>query len=193
MFYMKKLRPVDIFLTMYHLQHSAERFEIFYEKTAASNDVMRRRYRSHLPPVYEARNLFNTPGVGTSNQLVVNRVKVPGMGTPVQPRAMDPPLQNIPPQHVSTPPGHYSNPLDNIVAAASRLAALPVDGESPVAMETRRARELLQTALTQQQAYSYGTIAFLPLVGSYPRVLPLLFELAQFCPYFFRHGPSNAL
>ena len=32
---------------------------------------------------------------------------------------------------------------------------------------------------------SKGTIAFLPLVGSYPRVLPLLFELAQFCPYFF--------
>ena len=34
---------------------------------SASNDVMRRRYRSHLPPVYEARNLFNTPGAGTSN------------------------------------------------------------------------------------------------------------------------------
>ena len=33
----------------------------------ASNDVMRRRYRSHLPPVYEARNLLNTPGAGTSD------------------------------------------------------------------------------------------------------------------------------
>ena len=60
------------------------------------------------------------------------------------------------PQYVPTPPGHYSNPLDNIVAAASRLAALPIEGESPVAVETRRARELLQTALTQQQAYSYS-------------------------------------
>ena len=69
---------------------------------------------------------------------------------------MDPPPQNIPSQHVPTPPGHYSNPLDNIVAAASRLAALPVEGESPVAVETRRARELLQTALTQQHAYSYS-------------------------------------
>ena len=38
--------------------------------------------------------------------------------------------------------------------------------------------------------YINGTIAFLPLVGSYPRVLPLLFELAQFCPYFF---PSRSL
>ena len=46
--------------------------------------------------------------------------------------------------------------MDNIVAAASRLAALPIEGESPVAVETRRARELLQTALTQQQAYSYS-------------------------------------
>ena len=60
----------------------------------ASNDVMRRRYRSHLPPVYEARNLFNTPGAGTSNQPVVNRVEAPGTGAPVQPRTMDPPRQN---------------------------------------------------------------------------------------------------
>ena len=50
-----------------------------------SNDVMRRRYQSHLPPVYEPRNLFNTPGVGTSNPAVVNRVETPGAGTPVQP------------------------------------------------------------------------------------------------------------
>ena len=89
----------------------------------ASNDVMRRRYRSHLPPVYEATNLFNTPGAGTNNQLVVNWVEAPGTGAPVQPRAIDPPPQprqkDIPSRHVSTPPGHYSNPLDNIVAAAS--------------------------------------------------------------------------
>ena len=57
----------------------------------ASNDVMRRRHRSHLPPVYETRNLFNTPGVGTSNPAVVNRVETPGAGTPVQPRTTGPP------------------------------------------------------------------------------------------------------
>ena len=111
---------------------------------SASNDVMRRRYRSHLPPVYEARNLFDTPRAGTSNPPVVNRVEAPGTGASVKSRPMDPPRQNnILAQHVPTPPGHYSNPLDNIVAAASRLAALPVEGESPVAVETRRARELL--------------------------------------------------
>src|SRR4051812_47821960 len=70
---------------------------------------------------------------------------------------MNPPCQNnIVPQYVPTPPGHYSNPLDNIVAATSRLAALPIDGESPVEIETRRARELLQTTLNQQQAYSHS-------------------------------------
>lgn len=78
----------------------------------------------------------------------------PGAGAPVQPRTTDLPRQNnvVP----STPLGHYSNPLNNIVAAASRLADLPTDGESPVAVEARRARDLLQTALNQQQAYSHS-------------------------------------
>ena len=127
---------------------------------SASDDVIRRRYRSHLPSVLEARNLFNTPGAGTSNQPVVNRAEAPGTGAPGQPHATDPPppprQKDLPSRHVSTPPGHYSNPFDNIVAVASRLAALPIDGESPVVVDTRRARELLQTALTQQQAYSYS-------------------------------------
>ena len=103
----------------------------------ASNEVMRRRYRSHLPPVYEARNLFNTPGAGTSNQPVVNRGEAPGTGAPVQPRTMDPPRHNVPSQHVSTPPGHYSNPLDNMIATASLLATLPIEGESLVVIEAR--------------------------------------------------------
>ena len=78
-------------------------------------------------------------------------------GAPVQPRAMDPPrLNNTPPQLVPTPPGHYSNPLDNMIAAATQLAALPVEGESPTARETQRARELLQTVVAQYAAYSYS-------------------------------------
>src|SRR5918995_2118953 len=43
-----------------------------------------------------------------------------------------------------------------MVATAARLAALPIDGDSPTAVETRRVRELLQTALAQQDAYSYS-------------------------------------
>ena len=43
-----------------------------------------------------------------------------------------------------------------MIAAASRLAAIPMEGDSLAAIETRRARDLLQTAVVQQQAYSYS-------------------------------------
>ena len=117
----------------------------------ASEEVMRRRYRSRLPSVYEPQNLFNMPGAGAGNQPTLNRAGAPGTGAPVQPRIADPPhLSLTPPQHVPTPPAHYSNPLDNMIAAVSRLAAIPMEGESPAAVETRRARDLLQTAMVQQ-------------------------------------------
>jgi hypothetical protein len=47
----------------------------------ASNEVMRRRHLSGLPPIYEARYLFNTPGAGTSNPPVANRVAIFMAGT----------------------------------------------------------------------------------------------------------------
>ena len=68
----------------------SESYRHMLDQTAA-NDVMRRRHQTRLPPVYEARNLFNTPGAGTSNPPVVNQVEAPGTGTPVQPRTTDPP------------------------------------------------------------------------------------------------------
>ena len=107
----------------------------------ASHEVLRRKHRSRLPFVYESRDLFNTLGAGASNPSVVNRmVEPPGR----------PHMNNTPPQRVVTPPGHYSTPMDNMIAAATRLVALPVEGETPAAVETRRARELLQTTLVQQ-------------------------------------------
>ena len=124
----------------------------------ASNEVMRRRHQkaqSRLPPVYDPRNLFCTPGAGPSNPPEANRFITPGAGAPVQPRVMGPPHTNTaPPRYVPTPPGHFSNPLENLIAASARLTALPVDGDSPTAVETRRVRELLQTALAQQEAYT---------------------------------------
>ena len=93
---------------------------------SASHEVMRRKHRSRLPPVFEARDLFNTPGPRAGNPLEGNRAEAPGTGAPVQPRQMDPPRQNtVIPQDALTPPGHYSNPMDNLVAAAARLEAIP--------------------------------------------------------------------
>ena len=99
---------------------------------SASQEVMRRTYRSRLPPVFEARDLFNTPGPRAGNPLEGNWAEAPGTGAPVQPRQMDPPRQNtVIPQAALTPPGHYSNPMDNLVAAAARLEAIPIEGVSP--------------------------------------------------------------
>ena len=82
---------------------------------------------------------------------MVNRaVEALVTGASVQPRIANPPrLDMTPPQHVPTPLGHYSHPLDNIIAAVKRLAALPVEGESPAMIETWRARERLQRTVAQ--------------------------------------------
>ena len=42
----------------------------------ASNEVLRRRHQSRLPADYNAMNLFDTPGAGTSNPAAVNRTIV---------------------------------------------------------------------------------------------------------------------
>src|SRR3954469_19729977 len=73
----------------------------------------------------------------------------------VQPQVTAPPHGNMaPPRYVPIPPGHFSNPMENLIATSTRLAALPVDGDDPTAVETRRIRELVQTALAQQETYS---------------------------------------
>ena len=66
----------------------------------AANEVMRRRHQkaqSRLPPVYDPRNLFNTPGAGSSNP---PGVIAPGSGPLIQPRVMGPPQVPLP--HLST-------------------------------------------------------------------------------------------
>ena len=86
----------------------AQAYRIMLDQSV-SNEVLKRRHRSHLPPVYDARNLFNTPGAGTNNPPVVNRAEAPGAGAPVQPRLVDPPRRiDNPPQYMPTPPGHFS-------------------------------------------------------------------------------------
>ena len=80
----------------------------------ASNDVMRRRHQktqSRLPPVYDPRNIFATPGAGPSDTPDANQFMTAGTGGPAQPREMAPPHGNMaPPRYVPIPPGHFSTP-----------------------------------------------------------------------------------
>ena len=123
-------------------QIQAQNYRLLLDQNA-THDVMRRKYRSRLPSVFEGVNLFNTPGAGLSNLVATNRTDAP-RAAPDQPWTMEPPRQtDNPPQYVPTPPGHFSSPLDNMIAAASRLAAIPMEGDSLAAIETRRARDLL--------------------------------------------------
>src|SRR3954465_12370361 len=105
-----------------------------------SNEVMRRRHQktqSRLPPVYDPQNLFATPGAGPSNPPGANQLMTSGAGGPVQPQVTTPLYGNMgPPRYVPIPPGHFSNPMENLIAASTRLAALPVDGDDPTAVET---------------------------------------------------------
>ena len=133
-------------------QLQAETFRLSVDLNA-SNEVMRRRHQktqSCLPLTLGPRNLFHTPGAGGSNLPEANRIMTHGAGAPVQPRAMEPPRMNTAPSHYTPIPlGHFSNPLENLIAASTRLAAPPMEGDSPTAIETRRVRALLQTALAQ--------------------------------------------
>lgn len=60
------------------------------------------------------------------------------------------------PAHFCTPEGHYSNPVDNMLAAAHNLTVIPITGNSPAEIEARNAIEMLKTAVVQQANYSYS-------------------------------------
>ena len=113
----------------------------------ASNEVMRRRHQktqSRLPPNYDPRVLFATPGAGPSNPPEANQFMIAGTGGPTQSREMAPPHVSMPlPRYVPVPLGHFSNPMENLITASARLVALPMEGDDPAAVETRRVRELL--------------------------------------------------
>ena len=53
-----------------------------------------------------------------------------------------------------TPAGHYRNPADNLYAATVALDRIPL-GDSPAAIETRQAIEMLRTAVAQQAQYPH--------------------------------------
>ena len=50
---------------------------------------------------------------------------------------------------------HYSNLVDNVLAATHNLAAISINGDSPVERESRNTIAMLKTVVTQQANYCF--------------------------------------
>ncbi|KAI4996004.1 hypothetical protein ZWY2020_040506 [Hordeum vulgare] len=114
----------------------------------ASDAVHQQRHQGHLPPNLNPTRLFDTPrtpGAGDA----------PG-GGPGQPA--NPPLQpavdRVP--RFQTPRGHFSNPVDNVLAATRHSESLPIHGNTPAEIEARNAIEMLKTAVVQNTEFSHS-------------------------------------
>ncbi|KAI5019429.1 hypothetical protein ZWY2020_044317 [Hordeum vulgare] len=145
----------------------------------ASDAVHQRRHQGRLPHDLNPTRLFDTPqtpGMGAA--------PAGGLGHPP-----NPPIQTtegrIP--RFRTPQGHFSNPVDNVLAATRHLESLPIHGNTPAEIEARNAIEMLKTAVVQnaqfshsperlhntpQASYTTGWPEDRPAVNSAPRHLP---------------------
>ncbi|KAI4981570.1 hypothetical protein ZWY2020_022062 [Hordeum vulgare] len=121
----------------------------------ASDAIHQRRHRGRLPGDLHPTRLFDTPrtpGAGPDQPLRAS----PG-GGPVQPPNPPPPQPTD--AHATlfqTPQGHFSNPMDNVLAATRHLESLPIYGNSTGEVEARNAIEMLKTALVQHAQYSHS-------------------------------------
>ena len=96
--------------------------------------------------------------MGRNVPLTVTRTaEVPGSRVAVQHQQPDPPRRNQTlPQSFPMLLGHYSNPAENMVAAAARLGTIPIPDEAPFAEEVRNAIRYLRTVVAQQEKYTYS-------------------------------------
>ncbi|KAI4980333.1 hypothetical protein ZWY2020_020818 [Hordeum vulgare] len=114
----------------------------------ASDAIHQRRHQGRLPHDLNPTRLFNTPrtpGAGVA----------PGGGLGQPP---NPPVQTaedrIP--RFRTPQGHFSNPVDNVLAASRHLESLPIHGTTPAEIEARNAIEILKKAVVQNAQFSHS-------------------------------------
>lgn len=62
---------------------------------------------------------------------------------------MHPPLNPQAAQHFQTPQGHFSNPMDNVLAATLHLESLPIRGNTALEVEARISIEMSKTTVVQ--------------------------------------------
>ena len=114
----------------------------------ASDVVHQRRHQGRLPHDLNPTRLFDTPqtpGMGAA--------PAGGMGRPPNP-PIQPTEGQIP--RFRTPRGHFSNPVDNVLAATRHLESLPIHGNTPAEIEARNAIEMLKTAVVQNAQFSHS-------------------------------------
>ncbi|KAI4978373.1 hypothetical protein ZWY2020_014927 [Hordeum vulgare] len=121
----------------------------------ASDAIHQRRHHGRLPTDLHPTRLFDTPhtpGMGPDRPLQA----APGEGL-VQPPPNPPPPQPAEAHapRFQTPRGHFSNPVDNVLAATRHLESLPIYGISPGEVEARNTNEMLKTAVVQHAQYSH--------------------------------------
>ncbi|KAI5000110.1 hypothetical protein ZWY2020_004699 [Hordeum vulgare] len=110
--------------------------------------VHQRRHQGRLPHDLNPTRLFDTP-------------QTPGMGAAPAGgpgRPPNPPIQPTEGQipRFRTPRGHFSNPVDNVLAATRHLESLPIHGNTPAEIEARNAIEMLKTAVVQNAQFSHS-------------------------------------
>ncbi|KAI4979696.1 hypothetical protein ZWY2020_016449 [Hordeum vulgare] len=114
----------------------------------ASDAVHQRRHQGHLPHDLNPTRLFDTPrtpGAGATPG--------GGPGRPPNPPAQ-PAEDHIP--RFRTPQGHFSNPVDIVLAATRHLESLLIHGNTPAKIEARNTIEMLKMAVVQNAQFSHS-------------------------------------
>ncbi|KAI4972727.1 hypothetical protein ZWY2020_003652 [Hordeum vulgare] len=114
----------------------------------ASDAVHQRRHQGRLPHDLNPTRLFDTrrtPGMGAA--------PAGGPGHPPNPPAQ--PIEDQIPRF-RTPQGHFSTPVDNVLAATRHLESLPIHSNIRAEIEARKAIEMLKTAVVQNAQFSHS-------------------------------------
>ncbi|KAI5001229.1 hypothetical protein ZWY2020_011286 [Hordeum vulgare] len=114
----------------------------------ASDTVHQRRHQGRLPHDLNPTRLFDTPRTPWAGAAPGG-----GPGRPPNP-TVQPAEDRI--SRFRTPQFHFSNPVDNVLAATRHLESLPIQGNTPVEREARNAVEMLKTAVVQNAQFSHS-------------------------------------
>ncbi|KAI4990264.1 hypothetical protein ZWY2020_038627 [Hordeum vulgare] len=95
----------------------------------ASDAVHQQRHQGRLPPDLNLTRLFDTPRTPGAGDAPGG-----GPGQPPNP-PFQPAVDRVP--RFETPQGHFSNPVDNVLAATRHLESLPIHGNTLAEIEAR--------------------------------------------------------